>query len=217
MSGCPGVGRRALERAIARRFAVAAWGLALFAVLAFAAACGGDNGEPATPVVEEPTATTVPFPRVDTDVSLVEFHSIGRGYSVGYPQGWEMDANPEATGSGTDSFLWQVSERRIALLQVTCNPRLLSPEALMQADAAIAAQFGPGFDPAAAEPVEVAGVEGLQNTYRIAVGGAQVEHVVAYIAQGECGWRIGLSTFGSGTRESFLSLFERILASFQLT
>lgn len=204
-------------REVAKRFLMAAWCLALASVVAFAAACGGNDGEPATPVVEEPTPTIAPFPSVDTNVPLVEFHSSGRGYTIGYPQGWKVDASPEATGAGTDFFLWEIGTQRIAVLQVTCNRQLLSPEDLMHADASVASRYGGSLDVNAAVPVEVAGVEGRQNTYSLSVGGLTVEHVVAYLVHGECGWRIGLSTMGPGTRDPFIPLFERILASFHLS
>jgi hypothetical protein len=204
-------------RQVAKRFQIVACCLALVAVLGLAAACGSNGAEPATPVVEEPTPTIAPFPNVDTNVPLVEFHSSGRGYSIGYPEGWEVEASPESTGAGTDFFTWQVGAQRIAVLQVTCNPDLLSPEDMMHADASVASRYGGILDVNAAVPVEVGGVEGEQNTYNLSIGGLEVEHVVVYLVHGECGWRIGLSTMGPDTRDEFLPLFERILASFQLS
>ena len=43
-----------------------------------------------------------------------------------------------------------------------------------------------------------------------------IEQVAAYVVKGDCGWRIGLDTYAPGTLQSFLPLFERILASFRL-
>ena len=203
-------------RPLIARFLTGALCLALAAIVALAVACGGGSEESTTPVVQEPTPTIVPFPGIDTNVPLVEYHSTGRGYSIGYPQGWEPDASPDATGAGTDFFLWEIGGTRFAVLQVTCNQQALSIDALMMTDAAFASRYGGILDPNTAVPVEVGGVEGRRLTYNLSIGGLTVEHVVAYIAHGECGWRIGLSTFDPETREQLLPLFERILASFKL-
>jgi hypothetical protein len=83
----------------------------------------------------------------------------------------------------------------------------------MLLDADFASNFGGNFDWAAAVPVEIAGVEGKRISYSISVGGVAVEHVVAYVVAGSCGWRIGLNTYGPGSLEPYLPLFDRILPS----
>jgi hypothetical protein len=181
------------------------------------AACGGGGGE-ATPPAASPTQAATPggsstpaaLPTVDPDVPLVEYHSADKGYSLQYPQGWEVDASP---GSPTDFFFWRVRDRRLAQLQVTCNRQVSTVDSLMLLDADFASNFGGNLDWAAAVPVEIAGVEGKRNRYSISVSGITVEHVVAYVVAGGCGWRIGLNTQGPGTLEPYLPLFDRILAS----
>jgi hypothetical protein len=148
---------------------------------------------------------------VDPNVSLAEFRSPDKGYSFRHPEGWEVDASP---GAGTDLFTWMVDGRRLALLQVTCNREIRSADSLMMVDADFASSFGGSLDPSAAVPVEVGGAEGIQNRYSISIGGGRIEHVVAYVSAGDCGWRIGLNSFGSGTLEPYLPLFQRILDTF---
>lgn len=189
------------------------------AAAALFSACGGQEGQgpTATPAPAGTTGASTPGaglpmptpPPVDSGVPLVEFHSADKGYSLGYPEGWQPDASP----GPTDSFLWSIGERDVARLQVTCNPERLSAKSLMLADAAVAAQYGAGIDPANAMPVQVGGVDGERNTYSISVGGLRIEHVVAYVVHGRCGYRIGLNSFGSGSLDPYLPLFDRILAS----
>jgi hypothetical protein len=204
----------------ARLLVVALWGLAVTMALAMSVACGGGEEEPApaTPVPQPTPAvrqiTPVAIPTYDPGVPLVEFTSPGKGYSVGYPQGWEVEA---VTGAGTDMFVWSVNERHLALLQVTCNRELLTPESLMRADAGAAANFGGQFNLADAIAVEIAGVEAKQNQYHLSVAGLRIDHVVAYVPGEKCGWRIGVSTYGPITITQLLPLFERIIASFQLS
>ena len=172
--------------------------------------CGGET-ESTPPEATTPSPGAGVVPPLDPNVSLVEFRSPDKGYSLGYPEGWEVETSP---GAGTDFFFRKADDRRLALLQVTCNRELRTAELLMTVDQNVASNFGGVLDPSAAAPVEVGGVEGIQNRYSITIGGGSIEHVVAYVAAGDCGWRIGLNSYGSGTLEPYLPLFQRILASF---
>ena len=203
--------RVTLGRALMRSIAPAACFFGLLVLLVMAVGCnGGEQQGGATPA--EQFRTPVARPTYDANAPLVGFHSVDNGYTIGYPEGWEQDTPP---APGTDAFVWKIGDTRLALLQVTCNPGLLSPEALMSADAEVASTFGGRLDPSTAVPVEVAGVEGKLNTYGVSVGGLAVEHIVAYAAKGNCGWRIGLSSYGEGSLAPYLPLFNRIVASFR--
>jgi hypothetical protein len=187
----------------------------LAAAVLLVGACGGDeeNGEAPSPgPTDTPGAATtvVPPPVVDPEIPLVEYHSGDKGYSIGYPEGWNVEVTP---GGVTDAFSWTLDERRLAQLQVTCNRELLTPDSLMLADLGVASSFGGQLDPAAAVPVQVAGLQGKRNSYHLTVAGLVVEHVVAYVAHGGCGWRIGLNSYGSGNLQPYLPLFDRILAT----
>ena len=199
--------------------ATASAALLAAAVFLFAA-CGGGGGqgEATPPAAANPTqaatpgegTTPVALPTFDADVPLVEFRSADKGYSLSYPQGWEVEASP---GAPTDFFFWRVRDRRLVQLQVTCNREALSADSLMLLDADFASNFGGNLNRAAAVPVEISGVEGKRNSYNISVGGMTVEHVVAYVVSGGCGWRIGLNTQGPGSLGPYLPLFDRILPS----
>jgi hypothetical protein len=203
------------RRALKGRFLKTALAAALLvAAVVLVAACGGDEGGGAAPSPEpaETPAGSTPLasPVVDPNVPLVEYHSAEKGYSLSYPEGWTVDAAP---GTVTDLFSWTIDSRHLALLQVTCNRELLTPDQLMLADGGVASDFGGQLNPEAAVPVQVEGVEGKRNMYSLTVSGLMVEHVVAYLVHGSCGWRIGLNSYGSGSLQPYLPLFDRILAS----
>jgi hypothetical protein len=200
-------------------------GVFWLAGLLVAVACGGGQGEtpPASTVGETtpaaggpsaevpPTPAPRPEPAVDTDVPLVEFHSEDKGYSIAYPEGWEEDVGPTRYA---DAFLLNDGKRHIAQLTVVCKPGK-PVETLLLEDAQRVSRFGGSIDRANAVPVDVAGVTGEQVTYSTNVSGLFVEHAVVYAFTGDCGWRIGLNTYGAGTLPAYLPLFERILATFQ--
>src|SRR3989304_2561911 len=112
-------------------------------------------------------------------------------------------------------FLWEVDGRRVALPQVPCNGQFLTPDELMSADSGVVSYFGGTISQSSAAPIEVAGVEGMRNMYAFAPGGLAVEHVVVYLPGDECGWGIGLSPFGVGSRGPLISLFNEIIDSFR--
>jgi hypothetical protein len=181
-------------------------------------ACGGGQGQEATPTGEAgpPTPTAEaeppePLPTVDPNVSLVEYHSPDKGYSISYPLGWQVDIQPDFA----DYFLWSTeSGRPLAQLAVTCNEGALTPDDLMRVDSAVAARMG-GIDPASVVPVEIAGTTGKQLRYTVQTGPLSVEQVAAYAPGEKCGWRLGLASYGSGTLLPYLPLFQRIIDSFQ--
>jgi len=84
----------------------------------------------------------------------------------------------------------------------------------MAQDANIVSRYG-GALPEESTPVELGGVPGKQVTYTLGISGFTVEQVAAYAVKGNCGWRIGLAAYGPGNLQSYLPLFERILASFR--
>jgi hypothetical protein len=186
-------------------------GMALALMLALAA-CGGD--EEAVPAETSTAATNgeLPLPTVDPDIPLTEYRSADKGYTVGYPSGWEVNAGEQLFG---DIFFWNSeSGRPLAQLTVSCNPDALTAEALRRIDAAAAAQFG-SVESDSITPIEIAGTEGTQMRYRTSVEDLVIEQVAAYAPGDECGWRLGLAAYGSGALEPYLPLFDRIVASFQ--
>jgi hypothetical protein len=188
------------------------------------AACGSGNEEsgPATPGGASPAngaaPTSAPLPTVDPSVPLVGYESRDKGYAIGYPEGWEI--HPGSTDAA-DYFTWSLAGGQIlAQLSVTCEteaavaPYRLTPDGLILRDAANVIPYGGEIDSRAAVPVRVSGVEGKQLVYAVHLGDLEVEHIVAYAVIGECGWRIGLNTFGAGSLAPFVPLFERIVDSF---
>jgi len=90
-----------------------------------------------------------------------------------------------------------------------------TPDGLIRQDAAAISSIGAGqIDPTRAVPIELAGIAGKQLIYTTSIAGFVIEHVAAYAVQGECGWRLGLSTYGQATLDDYLPLFQRMIASF---
>jgi hypothetical protein len=177
-------------------------------------ACGS-NGQsaPNDQPSPGPTETTEPLPTVDPNVPLSEYQSPDKGYSVGYPQGWEKGS----VAGLLDLFVLKTESGKVAAqLTVEClqaEPDW-TPETLMTVDAKAAktagqVQFGQSTD------VEVGGVTGKVRRYSINVQGLTIEHIAVYIIRGDCGWRIGLNSFGQNTLAAYIPLFDRILASFR--
>jgi len=181
------------------------------------AACGSDEEPQATPTQEASSATpTVPtqpavLPTVDPNISLVAYHSDDLGYSIGYPQGWEFDVEP----GFAEYFLWYAEDGRpIAQLAVSCNPTALTVEELIAVDESVAASFA-GIDPGSVTDIEIAGTTGRQLRYTVSIETLVVEQVAAYAPGDECGWRLGLASYGPNTLTPYTPLFNRIVASFQ--
>jgi len=185
----------------------------LLLVVAAAACGGGDEETPSSTAGPSPVATVAPLPTIDPNVPLVEYSSPEIGYSVSYPEGWKADA---AQGSTFATFNWSLEGGRpVAQLTVLCNRgENQTAESLMAQDTAILAQYG-GAMPEESTTVEVGGVSGKQVTYTVNVSGFTIEQVAAYAVKGDCGWRIGLASYSPGSLQSYLPLFERILASFR--
>jgi hypothetical protein len=181
------------------------------------AACGGGQGQEVTPTEEvgPPTETAqagpAELPAVDPNVPLVEYQSPDRGYSISYPQGWQVDVEP----GFADYFLWSTEGGRpLAQLAVTCNEDALTPDELISVDSAAASLFG-AIDPTSIVPIDIAGTTGKQMRYTVQAGSVAVEQVVAYAPGEKCGWRLGLASYGAGTLASYLPLFQRIIESFR--
>lgn len=180
-----------------------------------AAPCGEGEQGAAVPTTMPPTPSTPGvLPTVDAKAPLAEYYSPDRGYSVGYPEGWE---EVEAL-SGPDFavFSWTLDGRPMAQLTIMCNEgenQTLS--SLMQQDSAVLRRVG-GTRLSDPVPIEVAGAEGKLVTSAHRIGTIAIEQAKAYAVAGECGWRIGLDAYGEGSLQSFLPLFERIVASFRL-
>jgi hypothetical protein len=176
------------------------------------AACGGGGQKaPSSSASGSPASTPAPLPTIDPNVPLVEYRSPDPAYSVGYPEGWE-NVSP---GAPNPTFGWSIEGRPIAQLTVYCTKgQNLTVDSLIERDRAILGQYGATI-PAEATPVELAGVSGTQVTYTVGIGGLPIEQVAAYAVKGDCGWRIGLATYVPGTLQSYLPLFQRILASFR--
>lgn len=196
----------------------------LAALSLVAAACGGDEETVAPsddselalpPTSASPASSPEVLPTFDPDTSLVEYRSPDKGYVVSYPEGWEVDAGPH---TGIDTFLrGSASERIFAQLSVRCRPRdNQTVNDLMRTSQAVLSRFGP-INLAEATPIEIAGTEGKKLSFAVRVGDIDVEQVVAYAVQGDCGWRVGLAAYGKGQLEQYLPLFDRIIASFQPT
>jgi hypothetical protein len=184
-------------------------------LLAGAAACGDGEEEEALSTTATPSPrAVVPLPTVDPDVPLVEYQSPDGGFTVGYPQGWEVVER--ATGGDIGTFAWSVDGRPVAQLTVLCSKeedRTLDD--LIERDTAIVANLG-GKRASDPVPIDIAGIEGKQTTYKHGVAGLTIEQAAAYAVTEDCGWRIGLAAYGGGSLESFLPLFDRIVASFRL-
>lgn len=190
-------------------------------LVAAAAACGGsEKGAPsstAEPTLAStpgatPASTPEPVPTIDLGVPLVEYHSPDFGYSVSYPEGWVLHGSES---SPVTVFSWSLDGRPIAQLTVLCNKgQGQSVDGLIAQDRAILSQYGATL-PTESTPVEVGGLPGKQVTYTLGYSGLTVEQVAAYAAEGDSGWRIGLATYGSGSLEPSMPLFERIIASFR--
>jgi hypothetical protein len=185
-------------------------------LVAAAAACGGSgNVTPSSTAGPSPASTVEPLPAIDPSVPLVEYRSPDLGYSVSYPEGWDLNAE---AGSPVAYFSWSLNGRPIAQLAVLCNEGAnQTVESLMQqdVDVLLLPQAGATM-PTEPTPVELGGLPGKQVTYSTSFSGLTIEQVAAYAVNGDCGWRIGLATYGAGTLQSYLPLFDRIVASFRL-
>ena len=180
-------------------------------LVAAAASCGGsDKGAPSPTAESSPVPTVEPLPTIDPNVPLAEFHS-DLGYSVGYPEGWDVRATPSSQLAG---FTWSQTGVPIAQLTLFCNQGANQTiEGLMGQDAGVIARNG-GIIPQQSTPVEVGGVPGKQVTYTTSLGGLPIEQVAVYVVKGDCGWRIALATYESvGSLQAYLPLFDRIIAS----
>lgn len=197
-----------------RFFRLATAGVCLLLVAA-AAACGEGEQEPLPPISTPlPPSTPEVLPTVDPGVPLVEYRLPDRGCSLGYPEGWEE--LEEQSGPDLAVFSWALDGKPMAQLTILCNEEENQTlDSLIQQDAAIISGLG-GAGFSEPTPIEVAGTAGKQVTYTINFAGFAVEQVAAYVVKGECGWRIGLATYGEGSLRSYLPLFERIIASFRL-
>ena len=183
----------------------------LLLAAAIAACGGGEQKAPLSTASPSPAPTPAPLPTIDPNVPLVEYRSPDPGYSVSYPEGWDLNASP----GPLVTFSWTLVGRPIAQLTVLCNKgQDLTVGSLIQQDAAILGRYG-GTAPSEPTPVELGGVSGEQVTYTASLGGLTIEQVAAYAVKGDCGWRIGLATYSPGTLQSYLPLFQRIIASFQ--
>lgn len=200
-------------------------GLALAALSLVATACG-DGGEEAVapsdgPESTSPASSASPspapgvLPTFDPDTALVEYTSPDKGYVIGHPEGWEVDAGPH---TGIDAFLrGSAADRILAQLSVRCRPgENLTVEQMMRTSQAALSSLG-RINPAGATPIEVAGTEGKKLSFVIKVADIDVEQVVAYAVKGGCGWRIGLAAYGKGQLQQYLPLFDEIIASFRTT
>jgi hypothetical protein len=186
-------------------------GLVLAVILGLTA-CGGDGNGPAegTALTATARAGPVELPTVPADAAFVEYVSPDKNYTVSYPSGWVFSSDGFA-----DNFLWSTEEGRpVAQLTVTCNAQALTPDELIDADAAVVARFG-RIDPTSIVPIEIAGTMGKQATYTVPAGSVAVEQMVAYAPGDNCGWRIGLASYGAGTSAAFSPVFQRIVASFR--
>ncbi|MGB6837470.1 MAG: hypothetical protein WBF66_07185 [Dehalococcoidia bacterium] len=174
--------------------------------LVVVAACGGEEEQP--PAQATPQARPTP----DPDVALVQYESPSAGYSISYPEGWEVAPQ----GSLGDRFTWFSPGRApLAEMIVSCyKGENQTPDGLIRQDAAAISGIGQ-IDPTRAVPIELAGIAGKQIIYTTSIAGFVIEHVAAYAVQGECGWRLGLSTYGQATLDDYLPLFQRMIASFQ--
>lgn len=192
-----------------RLFKPAALGAFLLLALS-TAACGGGEDTAVPTTTPPPAITAGPLPTVDAATPLAEYRSADPGYSIGYPDGWSV----QTAGGPFSAFTWSTNGRPIAQLTVSCDQEATTVEGLINKDRQIVAQAG-GSLPPEPTPIEVAGLEGKQVTYEVNFGGLTAEQIAAYVASGGCGWRIGLATYGTGSLDPFLPLFDRILASFQ--
>ena len=178
---------------------------------AAAAACGGGSEEASVSTATPPPAVTVgPVPTVDAATPLTEYRSADPGYSIGYPEGW----NVQTPGGVFSVFTWSTDGRPIAQLTLLCDRETKTVDGLIIKDRQIIAGAG-GSVPSEPTDIEVAGQPGKEITYEVTFGALTAEQVAAYVLSGDCGWRIGLETYGSNTREPYLPLFDRILASFR--
>jgi hypothetical protein len=181
---------------------------------AAAAACGGNGQEaPSSTASPAPVPTVAPVPTIDPNVPLVEYSSPELGYSVSYPEGWTSNAS---SGSLLATFSLTLAGRPIAQLTVLCSKGAnQTVESLVMQDRVILGRYGAAM-PTETTDVELGGVSGKQVAYTVGLGGLTIEQVAAYAVKGDNGWRIGLATYGAGTLQSYLPLFQRIIASFRL-
>jgi hypothetical protein len=198
------------------------FGLVVLGVLLGVAACGrGEESSDVTPTQEGSTpgsgvvGTPGPVPTLDPNIRLVRYDSPDKGYSIEYPEGWQV----EAAGIGApDIFVSRMEgSRKVAQVSVACTKGVgLTPDDLIEDNNRIIGGLGSVIDPTLASPVEVAGVTGKRGEYSTQVGAFAAEHVAVFFVVGECGWRIGLSIpVSAGDIDQFLPLFDRILASFR--
>ena len=190
----------------------------LLGVLLGAAACGGSDksGEPRPTQISTPESDVVstpgPVPTLDPNIRLVTYDSPDKGYSIDYPEGWQVEA---AAVGAPDIFSWTTDEQGLmAQLTVGCTKgEGLTPEDVMAENARLLGPYGV-LDSTRATPVAVAGVTGEQLKYQSSVGAYAVDHVAVFFVIGNCGWRIGLSAPVTVGLDQFLPLFDRSLASF---
>ncbi len=182
--------------------------------LAVFAACGGEEEQPAEPT---PTTNATPFarPTPDPSVPLVQYESSSAGYSISHPEGWEV--TPQ--GASGDRFTLYSADRAVlAELIVSCyKGENQTVDGLIIQDAGAVANIGAGYiDPTTAAPIEVDGISGKQLTYITSVQAFVIEHVATYAVDERCGWRLGLSTYGQGTLDPYLPIYQRMIESFQV-
>ena len=180
-----------------------------------AAACGGGGEESTAPTPAE-TPSPVVLPTVNPNVSLVAYQSPDKGYSIDYPEGWQYEVG---SGQATDFFVWSTPEGRdLAQLSVMCvEGENLTADSLLMKDAANVIPYGGVIDSRQAHPIQVDGVEGKQIRYFVALGDLTIEHIVAYVVKGPCGWRIGLNSYGAGSLDPYVPLFSRIIPTFHVS
>ena len=203
----PGVGwRRAL------------WLVLLGALLGAAACGGGKESRELAPTQESSTpesgvvSTPGPVPTLDPNIRLVRYDSPDKGYSIDYPEGWQVEA---AAVGAPDIFSWTTEEQGLmAQLTAGCTKgEGLTPEDVIAENSRYVGPYGI-IDPTKATPVGVAGVTGKRLEYHTEVASYAVDHVAVFFVIGDCGWRIGLSAPVSSGLDQFLPLFDRVLASF---
>jgi len=203
------------------RFLVLAASAILLEVAALLMGCGSSSEE-ARPLanggqsVSTAEAVHQALPTVNPQVGLVAYHSPDKGYSLAYPEGWEVVAE----GGFTDYFVWRAeSGRTYAQLAVSCRTAEqggTSPDRMASQDVQMIKEFGGGaVNPTDVGPIQVGDLPGKQFTYTYQLSGLTVEQVAAYVVHGACGWRLALASYGPGTLGPYLPLFQRIIAAFR--
>ena len=200
--------------------------IAAFAAFALlAAACGDDDGGPASPTATFPPGftpvpddflTPQPPPAVDPNVEFARFQGEKWPYNIGYPEGWVVDV----AGPSVDEFELHSQYGEAAAIHLRCGRSITegtnAPEGLARDDADAIRDYS--VRASTAQEVDLNGRRAIKWDYSVAIPGTPVRAwtFVYYIqGDGDCSWRLSLQTIGTTPVVGYSELLDRVAQEFQ--